>query len=151
MAQCLEYNKNRLKCPKWHCHCAGTSLYRSGKYYGKQRLNKWVLRRLLKTSNEGADLTCCGRLIQWTRTERHRVLLQLLRKLFSNITGNDTNVLLSNEASIENFRKKHWANSFRAVIIVIFQKSCLNLNLTFPFLDSTASIRRRCCNTRLAK
>jgi len=106
MAQCLEYNKNRLKCPKWHCHCAGTSLYRSGKYYGKQRLNKWVLRRLLKTSNEGADLTCCGRLIQWTRTERHRVLLQLLRKLFSNITGNDTNVLLSNEASIENFRKK---------------------------------------------
>jgi len=44
------------------CHCWGTT--REWWSHGKQRLKRWVLRRLRKMASDGADVTCCGRLFQ---------------------------------------------------------------------------------------
>ena len=44
------------------CHFSGTTGERWR--HGKQRLKRWVLRRLRKMASDGADVTCCGRLFQ---------------------------------------------------------------------------------------
>ena len=46
------------------CHFWGTTRERWS--HGKQRLKRWVLRRLRvrKMASDGADVTCCGRLLQ---------------------------------------------------------------------------------------
>jgi len=44
------------------CHFSGMTGERWS--HGKQRLKRWVLRRLRKMASDGAEVTCCGRLFQ---------------------------------------------------------------------------------------
>ena len=52
-------SKIRLTCPQWRWNVSGMTGERWS--HGKQRLKRWVLRRLRKMASYGADVTCCGR------------------------------------------------------------------------------------------
>ena len=50
------------------CHFSGTTRERCS--HGKQRLKRWVLRRLRKMASDGADVTCCITLLLNTDCRR---------------------------------------------------------------------------------